>query len=238
MQLCGRDRRLSPSLHGPQPRRRNAEKAILADEYFVPEVGRARACGARDAAESFQKVSRAMRLTLMLQRSTAEWVRDLRAGVRSCDAAARNAGASAQGAWPQPERRRPAASRSEDRARDCDDRDRDEPDSDAERLIDIERRESLPRAPFRETVDQIVADLGVAIDWSASTVSPAAPHSEASQPRPPDWGMTASRAVREPSPTPDNPESNRTEHNRPPPLPTNGSPAPSRPRATSPCRLE
>ena len=38
-----------------------AAEAILADEYFMPEVGRARACGAKDAAESLQKVTRAVR---------------------------------------------------------------------------------------------------------------------------------------------------------------------------------
>ena len=58
-----------------------AEKMILAEECFVPEVGRARACGARDAAESLQKVARAARLTMKLQMTVAEIVRDIRAGV-------------------------------------------------------------------------------------------------------------------------------------------------------------
>ena len=57
-----------------------AEERILANEYFSPEVGRARACGARAAAESFQKVARAVRLTLTLQMNLAEIVRDIRAG--------------------------------------------------------------------------------------------------------------------------------------------------------------
>ena len=38
-----------------------AEKRILGEEWFTPEVGRARACGAKDAAESLQKVTRALR---------------------------------------------------------------------------------------------------------------------------------------------------------------------------------
>ena len=53
---------------------------ILAEEYFTPEVGRAKACGARDAAESLQKVQRAVRLTLVLQMKVAEIVRDINAG--------------------------------------------------------------------------------------------------------------------------------------------------------------
>ena len=57
-----------------------AEEAVLADEAFVPEVGRARACGAKAAAESFQKAARAVRLTLMLEMNLAEIVRDIRAG--------------------------------------------------------------------------------------------------------------------------------------------------------------
>ncbi len=58
-----------------------AAEAILDDKYFVPEVGRANACGAKDAAESLQKVTRAVRLTLMLEMKVAEIVRDIRAGV-------------------------------------------------------------------------------------------------------------------------------------------------------------
>ena len=60
----------------------HAVEVILADEFYQPETGRARAlAGAKDAADSFQKVSRALRLTLTLEKTVAEWVRDLRAGV-------------------------------------------------------------------------------------------------------------------------------------------------------------
>ncbi len=59
-----------------------AVETILADEFWQPETGRARAlAGARDAADAFQKVSRSLRLTLRLELETAEAVRDLRAGI-------------------------------------------------------------------------------------------------------------------------------------------------------------
>ena len=69
-----------------------AAEAILADEYFVPEVGRARACGAKDAAESFQKAARAVRLTLKLEMAVAETLRDIRAGIVTRTASLRDAG--------------------------------------------------------------------------------------------------------------------------------------------------
>ena len=54
----------------------------MSEPWFTPEVGRARACGAKDASDSFHKVTRALRLTFMLQKTVADTVRDLRGGDR------------------------------------------------------------------------------------------------------------------------------------------------------------
>ena len=60
----------------------HAAEVILADEIWQPETGRARAlAGSKDAAEAFHKVTRALRLTLALERATVEALRDLRNGV-------------------------------------------------------------------------------------------------------------------------------------------------------------
>jgi hypothetical protein len=147
-----------------------AEEAILADKYFVPEVGRARACGAKDAAESFQKISRAVRLTLMLEMNLAEIVRDIRAGgvtYLGGIAVRKDAGGDA-GAPDERARslRRSAgvlAGPSDARA------------STAGHLIDIERPDTLFRAPFRETVEHICGDIGATVDWTAWRVIPPAP---------------------------------------------------------------
>ena len=155
-----------------------AAEAILDDEYFMPEVGRARACGAKDAAESLQKVTRAVRLTLVLEMKVAEIVRDIRTGVVTYIGGApvrKDAGAPTDG--PRSFSRSagvPAGSCSDDR---------DRRDRDAERLFDIERPDILPRAPYRDTVDQISADFGATVDWSAWRVRRPSPDYEGLQPR-------------------------------------------------------
>ncbi len=142
-----------------------AAEAILDDKYFRPEVGRANACGAKDAAESLQKVTRAVRLTLMLEMKVAEIVRDIRAGVVTHIggvAVSRGAGETPADQEGLLVRRRPAGSCL--RNRDAD----GETDRRETERLDIERPDILPRAPFRETVEHIRADLGAEDDWSTS----------------------------------------------------------------------
>ena len=138
-----------------------AEEMILAEEHFVPEVGRAKACGARDAAESLQKTYRAVRLTFRLQMNLAEIIRDIRAGHVTYlgGIAVRK---DCTGAPPRPV--------SDDRESDHRAR-----NSNAEHLIDIERPDALLRAPFRAAVDHICDDLGATVDWTALRLNPPEP---------------------------------------------------------------
>lgn len=132
-----------------------ATDMILKDDYFVPEVGRARACGGKDSAESFQKVTRALRLTLMMEKQTVEWME----GRRSAFVA------------------RPSIL-GRDCPADAGDRDR-ATDADALRC-DIERgsRDVLDppdpssHAAFRQAVDTLSADLGAEAHWAAWTIMP------------------------------------------------------------------
>ena len=146
-----------------------AEKMILAEDCFVPEVGRARACGAKDAADSLQKVSRAVRLTMKLEMAVAEIVRDLRAGivpVRRDEAA--SAGDS----------RRIVIGEEIDAAapRSAPDADDDGSPAPEERLygdrerIEFDRAECLPRGAYPALVKTLAADVGAAIDWPAAAV--------------------------------------------------------------------
>ena len=128
-----------------------AVEAILADDFYQPETGRARAlAGAKDAADSFQKVSRSLRLTLALQTTVVDALRDLRAGVYRSKAARDERVASAP---------RPEAEVSDAAAR-C-----ERGDSDRERLVEYERlREG---EGFRVIVNGIRAEIGHAINWKS-----------------------------------------------------------------------
>ncbi len=151
-----------------------AEKMVLVEEHFVPEVGRARACGAKDAAESLQKVARAARLTMKLQMAVAEMVRDIRAGVVTHSQAGAPAGT--------PRLSNPCAdgvadSRSTDR-----DTDWTRAETNTERLVEFERPETLPLASFRETVDTICADFGATVDWTGWKIEVPTPGYETLKP--------------------------------------------------------
>ena len=155
-----------------------AEERILADEYFIPEIGRARACGAKDAAESFQKASRSLRLTLMLEKTTAEWLDDLESG-----APRKDAGETPAVLFDRWDRRRPAGPCSDEGALD-----RDRRESDRENLFEAECPDVLPHAPFRETVERIGADMGAAIDWRTLDIVLQNPADVASRTGRPNWG--------------------------------------------------
>ena len=146
-----------------------AEAKIVSEPWFTPEVGRARACGAKDASHSFDKVTRALRLTCMLQKTVAETVRDLRAGIV--------APAKAPSARDEKPRRivideTPAPSTP---PRDADDEGKaarvERPGGERERLFDVERPERLPRGAYCKIVDDLAADIGATVDWDSSTVS-------------------------------------------------------------------
>jgi hypothetical protein len=174
-----------------------AEDRILADEYFVPEVGRARACGAKEAAESFQKVSRALRLTLVLEMNLAEIVRDIRAGVVTSIGGLAFRGKVAETPAVQgdlQDHRRAADSCADDRESDFRSR-----DSNGERLVEFERLDVLSVAPFRDTVERIGVDLCVAVDWSASAVGRPDVEHKAPRPRPPGGSKRRPPESAEPS---------------------------------------
>ncbi len=162
-----------------------AAKAILTDKYFVPEVGRANACGAKDAAESFQKVTRALRLTLMLETTTAEYVRDLRAGVVPHSNTKIAAAHGAKPARlvidenPAPSAPRPEAD-SEGKAAGV-----ERPGGERERLVDIEHADRLPKGSYCRLVDNLAADAEASVDWETTTVSAQGRGDVASSPNPP-----------------------------------------------------
>ena len=152
----------------------NAEAKIVSEPWFTPEVGRARACGAKDASDSFHKVTRALRLTFMLQKTVADTVRDLRKGI----VAPAKAAASVRGEKParivmdESPSSSPAPSAP---PRDTDDEGRaarvERPGGERERLFDVERPERLPRGAYCKIVDDLAADVGAIVDWDASRVS-------------------------------------------------------------------
>jgi len=173
-----------------------AEERILADEYFTPEVGRARGCGAKDAAESFQKVSRAVRLTLKLELAVAETVDDLRQGRSSRAKDAGETPAVLVGAM-ELDRRRLAGSASADDAPD-----RDRYDSDRDCLVELERSEVLFVAPFRETVDRICTDLGATMDWTDWRIEAPATKPEGVVREPASWRRDHPAAIEPETPLP------------------------------------
>ena len=141
-------------------------EVILKEDWFVPEVGRARACGAKEAAESFQKVSRSVRLTLVLEMNVAEIARDVRAGVVTYIGGI--AHRKSPGETPAVE-----GGCADKRGSSSDERDTDlrSRDANTERLYEYERPDILPQETFRETVERICDDLGTAIDWASGTIA-------------------------------------------------------------------
>ena len=170
----------------------NAVEIILDDEIWQPETGRARAlAGAKDAAEAFQKVSRSLRLTLTLEMKTAELLRDLRAGIVSKTIAKHGGETPADHETPVAvDRRRPAGSCSSEGAVDLDKSERD-----FERLVEFDRPDRLPNAPFRQTVDQICDDIGVAPDWKNWKIGRPKLQYRPLEARPPGWSECRPRGA-------------------------------------------
>jgi hypothetical protein len=125
-----------------------------------------------DPSVAFARISRAIRLTLALEARTDEALRALRAGVvaecearraharnrAAADAAARSAG------------RRDTVERlvieAAEREIDDDEALNDVLEALEERLADDEAYQDLDRAPLRETVERLCADLQLTPDWS------------------------------------------------------------------------
>ena len=117
-----------------------AAGSILNDEAWQSESDRALAITASGhAAEAFQKVSRALRLTLKLEKSTAEWLRDERLGIRR----------EARDETPDNRRDRPRGEQSAGA----------EPDS--ERLVELERGDILQMPSFAVASNSSTARGGV-----------------------------------------------------------------------------
>ena len=166
----------------------HAVEEILADEYWQPETGRARAlAGARDAADSFQKVARCVRLTFKLQLAVAETVRDLRNGALPARRATRDVADAAlcnMALFDDAPRAGEAAERGDPGDESAASERRG---SDAERLVEFERPDFLVRAPFKATVERICAEVGAPVDWKTWKVGPADLKYHGLKPKPAGW---------------------------------------------------
>ncbi len=169
----------------------NAETKIVSEDWFTPEIGRARACGAKEASNSFDKVTRALRLTMMLQKTVAETVRDLRAGI----VAAPKASDQRPARIVIDETLAPSAP-----PRDIDDEGKaarvERPGGERERLFDVERPDRLPRGAYCKIVDDLAADIEATVDWESDTVSkPDLVRGDTGRPEP--WNEPPSRQERQ-----------------------------------------
>ena len=146
----------------------HAVEVILADDYWQPETGRARAlAGAKDAADAFQKTSRSLRLTLVLEAATADTVRDLRAGIipeRKVAAIANACPASLADGAPAPGVERPDSENEP-----CEPH-IDRHGREIERLVEFDRPDRPHPAGFRPTVNALYADIGACVDWETETL--------------------------------------------------------------------
>ncbi|MEO8926586.1 MAG: hypothetical protein ABI306_05425 [Caulobacteraceae bacterium] len=127
----------------------------------------------RDPADAFQRISRAIRLTLALEMRTDETLRALQAGEATAEAARREAAirraeaAKTRCRQAVEEKVRAVVSHAitaeieGDEALDACHEALDE------RLEDDESYEDLADKPLRQTVERLCADLGLSPDWSA-----------------------------------------------------------------------
>ena len=193
-------------------------EVILSGEKWDPETARARAlAGSKDAADAFQKVARALRLTLALEKATAEALRDLRAGI----VPERRAPAAAKVEAPRDALAAPATRHDSlrEKLRDvvtdaimaaCENSPARELSDDVnERLTESDHFGPLLRKPLREVVEGICADIGMAPEWIRLMDNDPRPFS----PRPPpEWTIIGPPDVAElicvrvtPSPPPTTP---------------------------------
>ncbi len=125
-----------------------------------------------DPAAAFAGLSRAIRLTLMLETRAAEALKAIRAGV-AIEVQARRASTARQAEAAVEQRRDAHRQRVERLVRNVADREIDDIDeledlheALAERLDDDPAYRDLDRLPLRETVERLCADLQITPDWS------------------------------------------------------------------------
>jgi hypothetical protein len=164
-----------------------AVEAVVADEFYQPETARARALtGARDAADSYQKVTRSLRLTLVLQTSVADDLRDRRLGIVSEREAMRapvgrpNVQPSEAAATPLAERRDRDASCLATLERIGAERERAEFDR-------PDRTDRPYPSGFTATVNGVRADIGGPVDWRSVNLDRMAPAYEPFVKKPVGW---------------------------------------------------
>ena len=217
----------------------HAARATLAPDAWHPELERAQAIGAsRHAAEAFHRVTRALRLTMAMERAVVTSMSDAMAGrVATPVAPIFTATFLAPGADIPPltadspqthQEARVMASEASGAAENLSFDPRD-----SERLTDIERGDRFGRLKFRETVERICADIGVKPDWDRwegdaprpSGSCPISPDTEHMEPPP--------KAV---DPPPDDPVRPSASHSLPPgssPPPRCGSSVPGQASRTA-----
>ena len=171
-------------------------EVILSGEKWDPETARARAlAGSKDAADAFQKVTRALRLTLALEKATAETLRDLRAGVlperKTATPAARSqapGGGAIPAASPRDALRETLRDLVTDAIAAADITPARELSHDLnERLTEADRFGPLLKRPLREVVEHICAEIRLAHDELALFGDELEPPP---RPPPPEWMIT------------------------------------------------
>jgi type IV secretion system protein VirB11 len=149
---------------------------VLATDAWHPETARARAlAGSKDAADAFAKATRALRLTFALEKTTAELLRDLRAGIlpeRKTAPALSPAGRLSEALGAPPATPRDLL---KEKVRDvvtdavwgaCDISPTQELADDLnERLIEADRFGRLLCKPLREVVEHICAEVRLTHEW-------------------------------------------------------------------------
>jgi hypothetical protein len=193
---------------------------VLGKDTWHSETARARAlAGSKDAADAFAKASRALRLTLALEKATAETLRDLRAGVLPERKAVAAPAAESRKSAAAPAAGAASVDLLQEKVRDavtdaivaaCEARAAHELAEDLnERLTECDRFGPLLRRPLREVVEQICADIGMGPEWIRLMDDDPAPFT----PRPPpEWTITRSPDTpgllcvrRQPKPPPNHP---------------------------------
>ncbi|MEO8926384.1 MAG: hypothetical protein ABI306_04400 [Caulobacteraceae bacterium] len=131
------------------------------------------ALAARDPADAFQRLSRAIRLTLALEMKTDETLRALQAGEATAEASRREAAirraeaAKARSRQVAEHEVRAVVAQAIVAEIEGDEALDDCYDALDERLEDDESYEDLADKPLRQTVERLCADLGLSPDWSA-----------------------------------------------------------------------
>jgi hypothetical protein len=149
-----------------------AAEAVVADEFYQPETERARAlAGAKDAADGYQKVTRSLRLTLILKRAAAEDLSARRQGLVP-DRKPNTAPVALSSPREDHASAAPAAER-----RDSDDDRAATPErvgAECERAEFDRPDRPYPRG-FEATVNGVCADIGAAVDWGSMSLDREAP---------------------------------------------------------------